>query len=99
MRLRFEYDPEKSQQNLDKHGLDFEKAQELWRTRHLLVKAKTVGSEERQAILGTLDGEVYIAIFVMRSSTIRVISCHRADRTLQERYERILNEEKKSKAH
>lgn len=26
----FQYDPEKSQSNLEKHGIDFEQAQALW---------------------------------------------------------------------
>jgi len=27
----FEFDPDKSQANLEKHGIDFEQAQTLWR--------------------------------------------------------------------
>ena len=28
--MQFEYDPNKSDSNLEKHGIDFEEAQELW---------------------------------------------------------------------
>lgn len=29
--IEFEYDPNKSAANLEKHGIDFEQAQELWK--------------------------------------------------------------------
>jgi uncharacterized DUF497 family protein len=35
--MNFEYDPAKSVSNLEKHGIDFEQAQELWRDEQALV--------------------------------------------------------------
>ncbi|WP_082829716.1 BrnT family toxin [Ectothiorhodospira sp. BSL-9] len=40
---RFEYDPFKSQLNLEKHGIDFEDAQELWQDPDVVeIDAKTI---------------------------------------------------------
>ncbi len=39
----FEFDEQKSQANLDKHGIDFVQAQELWSDPYLIeIPAKTV---------------------------------------------------------
>lgn|ERR1700687_4794916 len=99
MSFLFEYDPAKSSRNLELHGLDFEEAQKLWNVPHVIIPARQVGSEDRQAIIGLLFGKLYVAVFTARASTIRMISCHRADRRLQKHYERMNHEKKKGEAH
>ena len=50
----FEFDEAKSQANLDKHGMDFIAAQELWRDPYLLeIRAKSEG-EPRFALIGKI---------------------------------------------
>lgn len=50
----FEYDKEKSQLNLAKHGIDFEAAQSLWDNPDLLeIRAKTT-EETRFLVIGVI---------------------------------------------
>jgi len=96
MSLRFEYDLDKSRHNKEKHGLDFIDAQELWDVSHVLFRARTVGEELRQIIVGEILGHIHIAIFTHRNEIIRLISCHRADSKWEKAYQRALREKKKN---
>lgn len=93
---RFEYDPSKSQANLEKHGIDFEDAQELWQDPDTVeVDAKTI-DEHRALAIGNIGTKVWSAIFTYRKGTILIISVRRARRSevaLYESYEhRIQNQ-------
>ncbi len=77
---RFEYDFQKSNTNKKRHGIDFIEAQKLWEVTHVIVPAKNVVGESRYAILGTIDGKLCIAIITQRGESIRIISCHGADK-------------------
>ena len=74
----FEYDPAKSQANLEKHGIDFETAQAL-----LLDSRKAVGptvspDEVRWMLVAMLDGKLWSAVFTDRAGRIRLISVRRS---------------------
>lgn len=45
--MEFAYDPEKSETNARKHGIDFETAQELWQDNGLLVLPSRFADETR----------------------------------------------------
>ena len=92
MSLPFEYDPEKSRKNKERHGIDFEEAQQLWKVPHLLFPAKPFLGEERHINVGELSDRVYIAVFTYRGARIRLISCHKADDRWTREYERWLYE-------
>ena len=92
----FEDDPEKNRANLEKHGIGFEEAQELWYVPHFIVLARYAKGEERLYILGKLNDKLHVAIFTMRGDAARLISCHRADKRLRAIYEEKLHEEKKN---
>ena len=85
--MDFEYDPQKSASNRDRHGIDFVEAQRLWKAPHAIVPAGSVRGEAREAALGKIDGELYLAIFTRREHRIRLISCHRADGKWEDIYE------------
>ena len=85
--LEFEYDEEKNSRNRERHGIDFENAQKLWNTDHTLTPAREAAGEIRLFIVGRLEGKLYAAVFTMRGNVIRLISCRRADRRLQQIYE------------
>lgn len=87
--MKFEFDPKKNEQNHKKHGIDFEKTQKLWDVTHVIILAKNVSGENRQVILGTLDGKIHAAVFTVRDEATRIISCHRADKKLEKIYEKL----------
>ncbi len=45
--MEFEYDRSKSERNLEKHGVDFEEAQELWSDPYMVRFAVEYGGERR----------------------------------------------------
>ncbi|MEM7620486.1 MAG: BrnT family toxin [Pseudomonadota bacterium] len=76
--MKFEYDPEKSASNHDKHGIDFEDAQALWLDPDLLeIQAKTI-DEPRYMVIGKINDTHWSAIITYRDDYIRLISVRRS---------------------
>lgn len=84
--LTFEYDPVKSAANLEKHGIDFDEAQQLWEGVYLKAPARKKG-ERRYAVVGVLRGTHWTAIATDRCGRIRIISVRRATEQERNRYE------------
>lgn len=94
MSTPFEFDPEKSRANEERHGIDFIEAQKLWSVLKVIIPARSTKGESRYFILGRLEDKVYAAIFTKRGENIRLISCHRADKRLERIYRRHHHDEK-----
>ena len=76
--LPFEFDSQKSQSNLKKHGIDFVEAQLLWLDPYLLeIPAKTV-DEPRYLMIGKILDKHWSAVVTYRDESIRIISVRRA---------------------
>lgn len=73
--MQYEYDPNKSASNKEKHGIDFEEAQALWRDRFALTVPARFQGEERFGLIGNLSGTMWTAIFTLRGEIVRLISC------------------------
>jgi hypothetical protein len=74
----FEYDQQKSLANLEKHGIDFVDAQELWEDADLFeINAKTA-DEPRTLVIGSIGAKVWSAVITHRGDAIRIISVRRA---------------------
>jgi uncharacterized protein len=85
--MRFEYDPRKGAANKDKHGLDFDEAQELWADgARIEFTARTTG-ESRHLTIGRIGGKLWAAIFTMRGEAVRLISIGRARTEERQWYE------------
>ncbi len=84
--MEFEYDPDKSRKNKQKHGLDFEEAQRIWDGPVLEFPARDSG-EPRMLAIGVLDGKHWSAIITRRGATIRLISIRRSRNEEKEIYE------------
>ncbi|BAK45129.1 BrnT family toxin [Eggerthella sp. YY7918] len=76
--MKFEYDPAKSAGNLIKHGIDFEKAQELWNSKTIELESKAYVSEHRTLVLGKIEGKHWTAIVTERGDATRIISVRRS---------------------
>ncbi len=85
--MEFEFDPNKSEINKDKHGIDFIEAKELWNDADLLeIPAKT-SDETRFLVIGKIDDKHWTGIITYRNNTIRIISVRRARNEEVEIYE------------
>ena len=83
----FEFDEAKSQANLDKHGIDFVAAQELWKDPHLLeIRAKSE-DEPSFALIGKVGEKHWSAVVTYREGRIRLISVRRSRKKEVEFYE------------
>ena len=70
----FEFDPEKSEANRNKHGLDFIEAQALWEDPELIeIPAKT-RDESRFLVIGMIGEKHWSGIITYREDKIRIIS-------------------------
>jgi uncharacterized DUF497 family protein len=86
--VEFEFDPQKSEINKTKHGIDFIEGQVLWKSKHALIPAKEA-SEKRYMVIGRIGGERWSAIITYRGGTIRIISIRRATPSEVDTYEKI----------
>jgi len=87
--MLFEFDHQKSQSNLEKHGIDFNNAQSIWDDPdYLEVPAKTM-DEPRWLVIGKIDGKHWSAIITYRDDRIRIISVRRSREVEVELYESI----------
>jgi hypothetical protein len=70
----FEFDDDKSKANLEKHGIDFQAAQELWKDPDLLeIRAKS-DDEHRFLVIGIIGAKHWSAVVTYRNESIRLIS-------------------------
>ncbi|XGA79051.1 BrnT family toxin [Halomonas sp. CH40] len=83
----FEFDGEKSQVNLHKHGIDFHDAQALWQDQDLLeIQAKS-DDEPRYLVIGLIGDKHWSAVITYRGEKIRIISVRRSRKSEVELYE------------
>ena len=85
--MKFECDPEKSEANKAKHGIDFVEGQALWDdSDRLQLPARTQG-EPRLMLIGRIGDRHWSAIFTMRGDKTRIISVRRSRTKEVEQYE------------
>ena len=84
---RYEFDENKSQVNLEKHGIDFHDAQELWKDPDLLEFRARSDDEDRYLVIGLIGARHWPAVITYRGESIRLISVRRSRRTEVELYE------------
>lgn len=85
--MKFEYDNNKSNSNLEKHNINFETAKELWDDENLIeIPAKTE-DEERYIITGKINNKCWTAVITYRGDTTRIISVRRSRKEEEELYE------------
>ncbi len=76
--ITFEFDEMKSQTNLEKHGINFVEAQQLWEDIDFLgIPAKTE-DEPRSLVIGMISGNHWSGVITYRGNRIRIISVRRS---------------------
>lgn len=76
--LTFEFDPKKSKNNFEKHGIDFIAAQRIFDDEALAIIKGASSNETRYMAIGLLDGKLWTAVYNWRNVNIRLISARRA---------------------
>jgi uncharacterized protein len=85
--MEFEFDNPKSASNKQKHGIDFNEAQALWKdVDRIEIPARTI-DETRFLLIGKIGGQYWSAIATYRGERTRIISVRRARREEVKLYE------------
>ncbi len=87
--MKFEYDPQKSQGNSQKHGIDFEEAQFLWDDENRLEIPARTTDEPRYLVVGKIKSKFWSAVITYRGESIRIISVRRSRAEEIELYESL----------
>jgi uncharacterized DUF497 family protein len=89
--VRFEWDDEKAQANMEKHGVSFGEATEVFYDPNALEDYDPGHSDEedRFFIIGLSSRRLLYVIYAERASdAVRIISARKADKAERENYER-----------
>ncbi len=83
----FEYDPNKSRTNRDKHGIDFQEARLLWNDPGMIEVPVATLDETRFLTIGKIEGKLWTAVATLREGRIRIISVRRSRKNEEALYE------------
>lgn len=80
--MKFEWDENKNISNLEKHGLDFNQAKEVFNDKNKLetIDNREDYGEERKKIIGKAMDLLLSVIYTMRGKAVRLISARAASR-------------------
>jgi uncharacterized DUF497 family protein len=80
--MDFEWDPDKADANLAKHGIDFEDAITVFDDPAVTTKPdpRKYRGETRHRAIGSVGGRVSLVCYTMRGDRCRIISARRASR-------------------
>lgn len=92
--MELEWDQQKNIANIERHGIDFLDAFQVFNSPMLkkIDNRKDYG-EERWIVLGELDGAVVVMVYTHRGHKTRIISIRRANR-----HERTIYQERVKKS-
>ncbi len=83
----FEYDENKSQSNLVKHGINFIEAQKLWDDPNLLEIPVKTQDEQRFMVIAKINNKNWSGVITYRDQNIRLISVRRSRKEEVDLYE------------
>ena len=83
--FQLEWDEDKRESNIDKHGIDFLDAILVFQSFYISWLSPGYG-EERWVAVGAVDDKMVAVIFTIRGPAMRVISMRRARRNERMRY-------------
>ena len=85
--MEFEFDPDKSAANKEKHGIDFVEAQEIWADEERALVPLIFADEDRFMMIGEFGTKLWSAVFTWRGTRVRIISVRRARDDERQNYE------------
>ena len=78
--VKFEWDDQKNQTNIQKHCINFEDAKAIFDdVRITVVDAKQPYGEIRKISLGTIGGRICVVVYTERKGVLRIISARKAN--------------------
>lgn len=92
--MKFEWDETKNAANIEKHGIDFNDAYELFQgNRVIFPDVRKDYGEERFIAVGRIKNRLMVAAYTQRSpEIIRIISLRKANSREKERFEKTIKD-------
>ena len=89
--VKFEWDEQKNYANIDKHGVAFLDAENIFLSERVTAEDKRREyGENRMVTVGLIGKNVCVVVYTLREDTIRIISARKANSRERRRYyERI----------
>jgi uncharacterized protein len=85
--MEFEWDENKRQSNLSKHGIDFVRAASIFNSPILEKEDNRYDYDESRLIaIGEANGVILFVVYTVRGSIYRIISARRATKREQQQY-------------
>jgi uncharacterized DUF497 family protein len=84
--IDFEWDANKAETNIHKHGLDFKDAARMFYASHTMPVSVIRDNEERYQITGEVEGRVITVVYTQRNGKIRLISARAARSNERKKY-------------
>jgi len=86
--MNYTHDPKKLAQNVAKHGVWFDIAEGFdWESAIIRVDSRNDYPEPRLVSVAPIGNRVYVMVFCLRETTVRIISLRKANRREVEEYE------------
>jgi uncharacterized DUF497 family protein len=90
MDLPFEWDEEKAEENLEKHGIRFEEAKSVFGDPFTITIDDPDHSEDEQRFIDigySRSGRILVVVYTERGPKTRIICCRKATLTERKKYE------------
>jgi len=85
--MKFEWDENKRQTNITKHGIDFIDAQKIFDYDTVTIEDNRFNyGEQRFIAIGLLNGKIIVVVYTEISNKIRIISARKATKNEQQIY-------------
>jgi len=85
--MQFEWNDDKNQANIRKHGIDFTDAKEIFSGKTVEYYDSRIHNEDRWQAIGMVNNDILFVVYVEKDEdTYRVISARRAKKNEQEAY-------------
>lgn len=85
--MKFEWDGQKNRSNIEKHGINFRDAQDVFLSPRLSLKdTRRDYGEERIITIGLIGKGVCVVVYTRREDTTRIISARTANERERKRY-------------
>lgn len=89
--MKFEWDEQKNQINIEKHGISFDDAKAIFDdVRITAVDTRQSYGEIRNISLGTVHGRICVVVYTERNGVTRIISARKANQRERRRYHEFI---------
>ena len=87
--MEIEYDPAKNDRNIAERGLSFALAWDMnWDAALVIQDLRKDYAETRYQALGPIQGRLYVLVFTIRDTALRIISLRKANAREVAKYEK-----------